>query len=90
MFRDLKEDINIADHLLRNLELTYHPFETILDIVKVMQERGSTVEDGLRGIFINQLYTVIANAKGKVGVVAEGYQRNKAGNALDQIEAIHL
>lgn len=86
LFRDLKEALDIAGRLMRDPELTHHPFETLLDIVKVLKERGNTIEDNLQRIIISQVQAVFDHAKGKIGVVAEGYQRNHAKSAISEID----
>jgi hypothetical protein len=88
LFRDLKEALDIADRLLRESELTHHPFETLLDIVRVLQMRSNTIDFNLRDILEKQSQGVILNARRRIDVVAEGYQRGHAESAVAQMEVI--
>lgn len=86
LFRDLKAALDIASRLLGDTELTHHPFETLLDIGKALQEKGSVIGDSLQGILTKQFCITLANAERKVGVVAAGYQRNHAENTIERIQ----
>lgn len=88
LFRDMREALNITERLLRDPELTHHPFETLFDIAKVLRERKSTLLSNQEPIIASHFKGVVAIAKLKVGVVAAGYQRTHAIDAVSQIDAI--
>lgn len=88
LFRDMKEAVEIVGRLMRDSELTHHPYETLLQIVKVVDARGTTIPTDLIRILTGQLKEIIGRAKGRVGVVPEGYQRIHAEGWIRETETL--
>jgi len=88
LFKDLKGALDIAGRLLRDTDLTHHPYETLRDILQVLNEKEGIIEAGLRGILFKQAVIVAEYAQKKIGNVVEGYQRNHAKEAINKIEVI--
>jgi hypothetical protein len=72
---------------MRDAELTYHPYETLFDIARLLQTRGSTISSDLKEILVRQLQEVVDAAKKKLPSVPNGYQRSRAGECIAQIDA---
>lgn len=90
LFRDIKEALDIVGRLLRDSELTHHPYETLSEIVKSLEVRGNTVLEVQHGLLMSQLDNVFNQAKRRLGVVPEGHQRSQAGNWLSAVLASGL
>lgn len=85
LLRDMREAIRIVGILMKDTEIAYHPFETLLEIAKTVQELGVTVEFHQRTVLEQGLRTLASLAKRRLDAVPAGYQRRHASNALDQI-----
>jgi hypothetical protein len=90
LFRDMKEALDIVGRLIRDADLTHHPYETLLDIAKTLHARSNTILDGQRTILVNLLNGIVILAKSRIGIVTEGYQRSHAANVIRQLEASPL
>jgi hypothetical protein len=90
LFRDMKDALDIVGRLMRDGDLTHHPYETLYDIAKALHAGGTTVLDGQRTILVQQLNSVVALAKSRVGIVAEGYQRSHAAEVISELEAVPI
>lgn len=88
LFRDMKEATEIVGRLMRDAQLTHHPYETLLQIVRVLEAGGATIPKDLEKILVGQVRENIARATTRVGVVPEGYQRSHAAAWMREIEAI--
>ncbi|NSY70313.1 hypothetical protein G6L35_13865 [Agrobacterium tumefaciens] len=88
LFRDMKEATEIVGRLMRDAQLTHHPYETLLQIMQVIEAKGATIPKDLAKILTGQLTEIIGRAGTRVGVVPEGYQRNHATSAMKEIEPI--
>lgn len=88
LFRDMKEATEIVGRLLRDAQLTHHPYETLLQVVKALAARGATLPRDLGKILVGQVKENLGRASARVGVVPEGYQRGRAAAWMLEIEAI--
>ncbi|MGL4235019.1 SIR2 family protein [Tabrizicola sp.] len=88
LFRDIKESLDIAGRLLRDSELTYHPFETLLDIGRLFVARGSTLIEAQREILLAQLVGAGSQGRKRVSSVPEGYQQSHAKAALHEFDLL--
>jgi hypothetical protein len=87
LFRDMREALDLVGRLMREADLTYHPYETLHDIVMVLKSRGSTISGELKEILFRQVKEIVDGAKKRLGSVPEGYQRSHAVDRITQIEA---
>lgn len=88
LFRDLKESLDIAGRLLRDNELTYHPFETLLDVCRLFSFRGNTLIESQRSLLIAQFGSIAAQAEKRLHLVPEGYQQSHAKRALSEFDIL--
>ena len=87
LFRDLKEALDIVGRLMRESELTHHPYETLFEIAKVLQARGNMVLDVQYPLLTGRLKEIVDHATRRLGVVPEGYQRSHAAEWIRQVNA---
>jgi hypothetical protein len=85
LFRDMKEALDIVGRLIRDSELTHHPYETLLEIVKVINSRRNTIIEVQEQVLVGQLNAMVALAKAKLVFVPEGYQRSHAEDRIKSI-----
>lgn len=88
LFRDMKEALDIVDRLMRDAELTHHPYETLMQIAQVVEAKRTNVSTDLAKILVDRLKEIIGRAKARVEVVPEGYQRGHAETALKETESL--
>jgi len=87
LFRDLKQALDIVGRLMRDAELTHHPYETLVDITKALKLSGDTLIPEQRALLGGQMKAVFDLAQRKLTMLSEGYQRAHAIEAVKQIEA---
>jgi hypothetical protein len=87
LFRDAKEALDLIGRLMHASELTHHPYETLSDIVTLLQSRASTIPDDLKKILVRQVAEVVDTAKKRLASVPQGYQRTRAVEWITQIDA---
>jgi hypothetical protein len=85
LFRDIKEALDIVGRLLRDSEVSHHPYETLLMIVEVMQSRATLLLEVQHAALADLLRSVSDSAKRRVDVVTEGGQRSRASTTLSRI-----
>lgn len=88
LFRDMNEAVAIVGRLMRESELTHHPYETLLQIARVIEAKRTTMSTDLSKILVGYLKETLAQAKSSVGIVAEGYQRSHAESWIGETETI--
>jgi hypothetical protein len=88
LFRDIKEAMDITGRLLRDPDLTYHSYETLLDIAKAFLDRRHALAQPQLLLFVDRLTTLCSYAKKRVDVVPAGYQRSHAKRAVENIVSI--
>lgn len=88
LFRDMKEAADIVGRLMRDAQLTHHPYQTLLQIMQVIEAKGATIPKDLAKILAGQLTDITGRAATRVGIVPEGYQRSHAASAMKEIEPI--
>jgi hypothetical protein len=88
LFNDLKEALDIASRLFNESELTHHPFETIVDISNALRKGEQTLSSELQNLLRRQIDLVKNTAARKINDVVDGYQRNKALEAVHALEVI--
>ncbi len=90
LFRDMKEALDIVGRLMRDVDLTHHPYETLLDVFKVLQSRRNTLLAVQDATLNGQLRALLENARARVSMVTEGYQRSHALECIRQMGATTL
>lgn len=87
IFRDFKEAIELTAKILRQNEPQHYPFETLAEIVRTFRLVGHKLTDGLKLLVDNWLDQLLSLARERIGVVASGYQQEKAQSALASVGA---
>lgn len=82
LFNEITESCNLCFRLLRRKYVTHHPFETLVLQAKVFHEKGNLLYRDLAEISKKRIIKNIETAKSRLEEVSEGYQRQKALEAL--------
>ncbi len=90
IFRDMKDALDIVARLMHDSEITHHPYETLRDICKVLERKGSSLVEFQSRMLSSQVKLISEQAKNKVIFVPEGYQRSHAIESMRQIEVMIL
>lgn len=78
LFRDFAAALEIVERLLRDSEVTHHPFDTFEKIAILLAEKGSLLLSEHRRIVVLRCKGLLERAERRLLDVAEGYQRNTA------------
>lgn len=90
LFRDMREALVIVERLMHDSELTYHPFETLLDTGKLLGNISGKILEGQSAVLAMQFKKVVELAKRRLTSVPDGYYRSNSVECLSQIEAIKI
>jgi hypothetical protein len=85
LFRDFKEAIELTDKILHQDDPQHYPFETLAEIVQTNGAVGHRIDDVLKELIGKWLDQLVVYARMRIGVLAPGYQRDKAKSALDNV-----
>lgn len=85
LFRDFKDAIDITGKILRQDDPQHYPFETLAGIARNYDALGHQLDDGQKSLIQGWLTQLASYARGRIGVIPAGYQRDKAQSALDNI-----
>lgn len=85
LFRDFKEAIELTGKILRQNDPQHYPFETLAEVVRTYGVVGHHLNDGFKALIDNSLDQLVIYARKRIGVLAAGYQRDKAQSALDSV-----
>ena len=85
LFQDFKEAIELTGKILRQNDPQHYPFETLAEIAQTYGMVGHYLNDGLKALIDTSLDQLVIYARKRVGVVASGYQREKAQSALNNV-----
>jgi len=85
LFRDFKEAIELTSKILRQDDPQHYPFETLAEIVQTNGAVGHRIDDVLKALIDEWLDRLVVYARMRIGVLAPGYQRDKAQSALDNV-----
>ena len=85
LFRDFKEAIELTGKILRQDDPQHYPFETLAEIVQTNGAVGHQIDDVLKASIDEWLDRLVDYARRRIGVLAPGYQRDKAQSALDNV-----
>lgn len=88
LFRDMKEAMDLVARLMRDEELSHHPFETLLEIVKVLQSIRHNIPECLMNILTTQSRALSTLAKSRLEFVPLGDPRIRSAEWLKQINTI--
>jgi hypothetical protein len=83
LFRDMKSACEIVERLLRDAEITHHPFETLEQILQLLSHKNSVLPPELRAIILPQCRNLIERGERRLSDVADGYQKLTATRALE-------
>lgn len=84
LFRDFKDAIELTEKILRQDDPQRYPFETLEGIAQSYDDMGHRLEVGQKKLIHDSLTNLANYARGRIGVVPAGYQKNKAQAALDR------
>lgn len=87
LFRDFKDAIEITGKILRQDDPQHYPFETLEGIARSYDALGHRLEDGQKRLISDWLTKLASYARGRIGVIPAGYQKDKAQAALDRTGA---
>jgi hypothetical protein len=82
LFKDFKEAIALGERILRQNDPQHYPFETLAEIVRVFYATDHNMTAANRQFIRDRLDQLINYAKSRVGVLPQGFQRDKANSAL--------
>ena len=85
-FNDFKEAIALADKILRQDEPKHYPFETLAEISRTFEATGHRLDAKQRKQIGGKLDELRNYAHKRIGVIPNGYQRDKAQSALNGID----
>jgi hypothetical protein len=83
---DFKEAIALADKILRQDEPQHYPFETLAEISRAFEATGHRLDAKQRKLIGGKLNELTKYAHKRIGVIPNGYQRDKAQSALSAID----
>ncbi len=83
LFRDFKDAIEITGKILRKDDPQHYPFETLAGIARNYDALAHQLDDGQKRLIQDSLIQLVSYARGRIGVIPAGYQRDKAQSALD-------
>lgn len=86
-FRDLNEALEIMGRIMRDEELSHHPYETLVEIMKSLEARSGTIIAAQRDILEKKWSAAVALAERRTNMVTEGYPRSRAESSLEQVKA---
>ncbi|WP_298289568.1 SIR2 family protein [Novosphingobium sp.] len=87
LFSAFKESIELTEKILRQDDPKHYPFETIIEIVNQFSDKGDCFLSGHKDFVSRILDQLISYAEKRVGVLADGYQGDKARSALREAVA---
>jgi len=82
LFRDFRTACEIVERLLRDTEVTHHPFETLDQISQLLGEKSAALAPESRKIVLLNCQKLLNLAERRSSDVAEGYQLQTASRAL--------
>lgn len=88
LFRDLKKALEIVGRLMKSAELTHHPYETLLDISRLLRKSGTSINSVQLELLQRQFSGIVADAQRRIGMVPDGYQRSHASEFMGQIQSM--
>lgn len=83
LFRDFKEACELTDKILRQDDPQHYPFETLNELTSTYVEVHHHLLEVQAPIVLSWLKKLCDYAGKRIGVLVEGYQKNKAKSALD-------
>lgn len=83
LFRDFVSACEIVERLLRDIEITHHPYQTIEQISQLFADKGSVMLHEHRAIIFPRCLALVERAERRLNEVAEGYQQQTAIRALE-------
>ena len=86
LYNDFKEAIALADKILRQDEPKHYPFETLAEISRTFEATGHRLDAKQRKQIGGKLDELRNYAHKRIGVIPNGYQRDKAQSALNGID----
>lgn len=87
LFKDFKEAIALAEKILRQDDPQHYPFETLAEIVRAFDATGHLLDSTHKKLISGRLDQLTIYARKRIGVIPQGYQRDKAQSALNTLEA---
>jgi hypothetical protein len=85
LFQDFKEAIELTGKILRQNDPQHYPFETLAEIAQTYGMVGHHLDNRLKALIGSSLDQLVLYARNRIGVVASGYQRDKAQSALNSV-----
>lgn len=82
LFRDFVRASEIVERLLRDKEITHHPFETFSGLCNLFRNKGMLLSAEQRELVGRRIMETTARADRRLSDVAEGYQAVSASKAL--------
>ena len=83
LFNEFNESIALAEKILRQDEPKHYPFESLVDIVLTFSATCHKLDAKHKKLIHKRLDQLIIYARKRVGVIPDGYQRDKAQSALN-------
>lgn len=89
LFRDFVSSSEIVERLLRDREITHHPFETLEQICHLYVSKGTSLESGQKELIAVRIAGLVTRAERRLPNVAEGYQSVSASKALSIAKTLY-
>lgn len=83
LFRDFKTALDIVQRLLRDAEITHHPYQTIETLVETLRAKAGVLVETHAALIRRQVDAAITQADARLGGVPQGYQRQGATLSLE-------
>ena len=88
VYHDIREACRIVERLLRQENLTHHPFETLKEILGTFMHRQESLLDEQRSSIARTVGNASDRAESALRRVPHGYQQNRATSAMNEIFAL--
>ena len=88
LHEDMREACQIVSRLLREEELTHHPFETVRDIVETFCAKDEELLEMHREAIGHSIRDLVQRAEGQVQKLPRGSEVNRATKALTDARAL--
>lgn len=87
LLRDFNDCLDIVLRLMNRVEVTYHPYDTLIAFATTFDDKGFLLADIQRSALRNKLRMVLERARLRLDALPEGYQRNNAEREYRQLAA---
>ena len=88
LHKGFNEAIVLAGKILRQDDPQHYPFETLREIVHTFEATCHRLDAKQKNSIIGKLDQLKIYARKRIGVIPQGYQRDKAQSAINDIDGL--